>query len=143
MRIKCEQIWPEISNYLDGDVDANLRPALETHFRKCNRCQAVRDGTRNVMLFYGDDRMIEAPLGFSHWLQRTLEEREQPNRRSFLEWVAAVAASLVVTGQFRGRKALRFQFPGRALAPRPAWEGNPARTGGHSDDHRKGVSRVV
>jgi len=47
MRVKCEQVWLEISNYLEGDVDANLRDALETHLQECKRCQAVRDGTRN------------------------------------------------------------------------------------------------
>ena len=76
MTIKCEQVWPEISNYLEGDVNANLRAVLETHFQECSRCRAVRDGTRNVIVLYGDERMIEPPLGFSHRLQRRLINRE-------------------------------------------------------------------
>jgi hypothetical protein len=76
MTIKCEQVWPEISNYLEGAVDANLRAVLETHFRECRRCRAVRDGIRNVMVLYGNERMIEPPLGFSHQLQRRLINRE-------------------------------------------------------------------
>ena len=78
MVVNCEQVWQEISNYLEDDVDPNLRVAMEAHFRECDRCRSVLEGTRNVIQFYGDERMIDVPLGFGHRLQRRLEETSSP-----------------------------------------------------------------
>ena len=33
MVVNCEQVWNEISNYLDDEVDAATRAAMEAHFR--------------------------------------------------------------------------------------------------------------
>ena len=35
MVVNCEEVWREISNYLDGGVDAGLRTAMDEHFRGC------------------------------------------------------------------------------------------------------------
>ena len=48
MVISCEQVWLEISDYLDGEVDLELRAAIEEHVKACQRCTAVLDGMRNV-----------------------------------------------------------------------------------------------
>ena len=84
MVVRCEEVWREISNYLEGEVPAELSAAIEDHVRSCKRCAPVLDGTRNVVHLYGDERMLEVPLGFSHRLQRRLADNTQPNRRSFL-----------------------------------------------------------
>ncbi len=98
MVISCQEVWREISNYLEGEVDPNLRAAMEEHFRGCKHCTAVLDGTRNVIQLYGDERMIEVPLGFSHRLHRRLEENMPGSRRSFLGWMVAAAAAVVTVG---------------------------------------------
>lgn len=54
---------------------------MEAHFRECGRCRAVLDSTRNVVELFGDERMVEVLLGFSHRLRRRLEENLQPSRR--------------------------------------------------------------
>ena len=111
MVVDCEQVWREISNYLEGDVDANVRAAMETHIRECKHCKAVLDGTRNVIELYGDERMVEVPLGFSHRLHRRLEESLQPNRRSFLGWMVAAVAALLVAGSFELARSSVFRRP--------------------------------
>ena len=58
MVVNCEQVWQEISNYLEGEVSPELRAAMEAHFHECKRCTAVLDGTRNVIHLYGDDRLL-------------------------------------------------------------------------------------
>src|SRR6266571_1097713 len=98
MVVTCEQVWREISNYLENDVDPTLRSAMEEHLRGCKGCTAVLAGTRNVVQLYGDDRMTEVPLGFSHRLQRRLEENLYPARRTFLGWMVAAAAAVLVAG---------------------------------------------
>lgn len=100
MVVTCEEVWREVSNYLEGEVDPTLRAAMEEHFRGCKRCTAVLDGTRNVIQLYGDERMFEVPLGFSHRLHRRLEENMVPARRTFLGWMVAAAAAVLVAGSF-------------------------------------------
>jgi hypothetical protein len=100
MVIGCEEVWREISNYLEDDVNPRLSAALEEHFRGCQRCTAVLEGTRNVVQLYGDERMVEVPLGFSYRLQRRLEGDMPGSRRRFLGWMVAAAAAVLVAGSF-------------------------------------------
>jgi anti-sigma factor RsiW len=68
MDLSCEEVWREISNYVDEDVDPDLRTAMEEHFAKCKHCTAVLDGTRNVIHIYADERTFSLPAGFSERL---------------------------------------------------------------------------
>ena len=63
--MNCQEVWREISNYLDEDVDPALREALEEHINYCSPCTAVLDGTRNVIVLIGDDRAFDLPTGFA------------------------------------------------------------------------------
>ena len=105
MVVKCEEVWREVSNYLDGDVSPDLRAAIDEHVRGCKGCTAVLDGTRNVVQLYGDERMLEVPLGFSHRLHRRLEGNMPGSRRSFLGWMVAAAAGLLVAGGFEAARS--------------------------------------
>ena len=57
------------------------------------------EGTRNVVQLYGDERMLEVPLGFGHRLQRRLEDNMN-TRRNFMGWLVAAAAAAIVFGSF-------------------------------------------
>jgi hypothetical protein len=111
MVVNCEQVWREISNYLDGDVDSELRAAIEEHVRGCQHCTAVLEGTRNVIQLYGDERMMEVPVGFSRRLHQRLESDLSPSRRSFLSWAVAAAASLLVAGGIAVARSSVFNRP--------------------------------
>lgn len=126
MVVNCEEVWREISNYLDGEIESGLRLAMEEHIRGCRRCAAVLDGTRNVVQLYGDERMFEVPLGFSQRLQHRLEEENMPRgRRGFLGWMVAAAAAVLVASSFEAarssvsRPALRSEHaqPGAGVPP--------------------------
>jgi Putative zinc-finger len=111
MVVNCEQVWREISNYLEGDIEPGLRRAVEEHIRSCKRCTAVLDGTRNVVQLYGDERMFEVPLGFSQRLRHRLEENMPRSRRGFLGWMVAVAAAVLVAGSFELGRSSVFSRP--------------------------------
>jgi hypothetical protein len=111
MVVSCEEVWREISNYVEGEVDASLRSAMEEHIRSCKRCTAVLDGTRNVIQLYGDERMVEVPLGFSYRLHRRLEENMPGSRRSFFGWMVAAAAAILVAGSFEVARSSVFSRP--------------------------------
>lgn len=59
--INCQDVWREISNFIEGDVDAELRRRLETHFHECDHCLAILDGTRNVVSLVSDGRAVDVP----------------------------------------------------------------------------------
>src|ERR1700686_564381 len=130
MVVNCEQVWQEISNYLDGEVDASLRASMDEHFRTCKRCTSVLEGTRNVVQLYGDERMLEVPLGFSNRLQRRLDENVHRSRRSFLGWMVAAAATVVVVGGFEVARSSRHQPHWAAFGTRSTRNrGSPGHAG--------------
>jgi anti-sigma factor RsiW len=111
MVVNCEEVWREVSNYLDGDVDPILRVAIEEHIRECHHCAAVVDGMHNVIQLYGDERMLEIPLGFSQRLHQRLDENMPRNRRSFLGWMVAAAAACLVLGTIEVARSAVFRSP--------------------------------
>lgn len=122
MVITCEDFWCEISNYLDGEVGAELQLAIYGHLRECKRCAAVFAGTRNVIELYADERMQQVPSGFSRRLHQTLESRLLPNRRNFVGWIVATAATALVVGGF---ETARSSVPSRpALRSKHAKDSN-------------------
>lgn len=100
MVVSCEQVWQEISDYLEGELSPQLRAAMEAHFRECRRCTAVLDGTKNVVHLYADDRLVELPAGFSVRWQRKLAETMPFPRGTGYGWLIAVAALALVSGSF-------------------------------------------
>ena len=117
MVVNCEEVWREISNYLEGEVDPGLRAAVEEHVRGCRRCAAVLDGTRNIVQLYGDERMLEVPVGFSHRLQRRVEENIVGSRRGFLRWMVAAAAAVLIAGTIEVRRSSVFHRRGTGVPP--------------------------
>jgi Putative zinc-finger len=105
MVVSCQEVWREISNYLDDQVEPGLRAAMEEHIRGCKRCTAVLDGARNVIQLYADERMVEVPLGFDRRLQRRLEGDIEGGRRWFLGWMVAAAAGVLAVGGFELAKS--------------------------------------
>src|SRR5580700_1717740 len=111
MVINCEQVWREISNYLDDEIAPDLRAAMDEHLRGCQNCSALLDGARNVIGLYEDDRMFEPPQGFSQRLHQRLEENMPRSRRGFLGWMVAAAAAVLVAGGLEAARSSAFSHP--------------------------------
>jgi hypothetical protein len=111
MVVNCEQVWLEISNYVDGEVAPALRAAMDEHLRGCQKCSAVLDGTRNVIGLYGEESMFEPPLGFSQRLHRRLEDNMPRQRGTAFGWMVAVAAALLLVGSFEVGDSSAFVGP--------------------------------
>lgn len=100
MVVNCEQVWQEISNYLEGEVTPELQAAMEVHFRECRRCTALLNGTRNVLSLYGDERLLELPAGFtSRWQSRLAGYMPGP-RGTMYGWLLTAAAMALIFGSF-------------------------------------------
>ncbi len=66
--VTCAQVLKELSNYIDEDVDPQLRAEIEKHLRGCRRCSVLLDSTRKTLRIVGDDRVFEVPAGYSERL---------------------------------------------------------------------------
>ena len=137
MVVICDQVVREISNYLDDEVESGLRADIEQHLRGCTHCTAVLDGMRNVVQLYADERMLEVPLGFSHRMHRRLEEGMPGSRRSFLGWMVAAAAAVLVVGGFEVANSSVSSRPLRSEHARPAGRIPPEMMVVVSEDGRK------
>ncbi|MFZ0761362.1 MAG: zf-HC2 domain-containing protein [Candidatus Sulfotelmatobacter sp.] len=127
MVVNCEEVWREISNYMEGEVDATLRSTMEEHFRTCKRCASVLAGTRNVVQLYGDERMLEVPAGFSHRLEKRLEKRlprnvgvSRSHWSSWAAWLVPVAALFLMAGGLKLANTLTFRNPVKSILAVPS-----------------------
>lgn len=100
MVVNCEQVWREVSNYLEGEVDPALRAAMDEHFGTCARCKSVMEGTRNVITVYGDERMLDVPSGFSRRLEKRLAQGVRAARgwSTWSAWLVPLAALALIVG---------------------------------------------
>jgi len=132
-KLNCEHVWREISNYIDGEVDAALRSTMDEHFETCQRCASVLAGTRNVVALYGDERMLEVPAGFSQRLELRLEQKmEQALQRrlprtiasrerwsSWSAWMVPLAAMVLFAGTLALVDSLTFKHPAKSILSAP------------------------
>jgi anti-sigma factor RsiW len=79
VEISCPHVWRELSNYIDRQIDPELRLRMEEHFKTCKHCRAILDGANNVVSLVGDGRSFDLPKGFSERLRKRLEA-ELPDR---------------------------------------------------------------
>ena len=73
VELGCREVCGEVSNYLDGEVDRQLRARLEAHFKACARCTAILDGTRSVVKLITEGIDFPMPHGFSEKLRERIK----------------------------------------------------------------------
>ena len=74
IEISCLEVWREISNYIDNEVDPELRARMEAHFKVCAHCTAILDGTQNVVKLVAGGVEFDLPEGFSKRLHCRIKE---------------------------------------------------------------------
>jgi len=112
--ITCDQLCREISNYLEGDLAPSMRAAIDTHLLTCSRCRSLVEGTRNVIRLYGDERMIDVPVGFGQRLEKRLARNARelhPRWTSWSAWLIPIAALTLFAGGLRWANSLTTAHP--------------------------------
>ena len=71
--ITCQEVWRELTNYMEGDVTAEMRERIAEHLSACAHCRAVFDGSKNVVQLLGNGKTLELPSGFSRRLYDRLQ----------------------------------------------------------------------
>ena len=74
MILHCKDVWREVSNYLENDLDPALRREIELHLETCKHCAALVDSTHNVLVLIADERTFRLPVGFHERLKERLRE---------------------------------------------------------------------
>jgi predicted anti-sigma-YlaC factor YlaD len=108
MGITCEEVWRDISDYIDDELAPKHRAALDEHFAECRHCTAVLEGTCNVIRLYRDERVLAPPQGFGDRLEVRINQQlgqasqgshgsiatMRPSRRAVLAWALSAAAAV-------------------------------------------------
>ncbi len=78
IKLNCEDVRREISNYIDSDISPTTRKLLEAHLEQCRYCAVLLDSVHNVLVLVADERCFELPIGFSDRLKaRLVQEFEE------------------------------------------------------------------
>ena len=78
--INCREVLRELSNYMEGDLDPELRSQIDSHLAQCRHCTAVYEGTRNLLTLVADGKVFELPEGFSRRLRAVLGAKRGAER---------------------------------------------------------------
>ena len=81
VEISCFEVWRRISDFVEGDVEPDLKQRLEFHFGRCKHCKALLDGTRNVITLIGDEEAFDIPSGASERITSALLRRIEEDSR--------------------------------------------------------------
>lgn len=75
--LTCKNAINQISDYLDGELDTNLKYTLEAHLTKCHHCHAVLDTTKKTIELYCDGRLFSLPEEVQARLHAALRRKLQ------------------------------------------------------------------
>jgi hypothetical protein len=75
VEISCFEVWKKISDFVDDDVELELKQRLEFHFGRCKHCKALLDGMRNVVALVGDEQAFELTPVIGQRITSALERR--------------------------------------------------------------------
>ena len=75
--INCKDCLNQISSYLDGQLDPDLKRSLEEHLVFCHNCQVVVDSTRKTIDLYCDGKLFQLPVKVRDRLHAALRNQCQ------------------------------------------------------------------
>jgi anti-sigma factor RsiW len=75
--LTCKKAINELSSYLDGNLDDELKRTIESHIGKCHHCHAVFDTTRKTIELYCDGKLFELPDSVRSRLHEALRRKLQ------------------------------------------------------------------
>jgi anti-sigma factor RsiW len=71
----------EISNYIDGDLDAATKQEIESHLGRCEDCKLVVNQTRMTVDIFCDAKPVELPEQVRARLHEALRRKMQEAKR--------------------------------------------------------------
>ncbi len=79
--LNCKDVFQEISTYLDGELDPDLRLTIEHHLKACKHCSVIVDTTRKTIELYCDGKLFPLPDPVRARLHEALRRKWQEQGR--------------------------------------------------------------
>ena len=73
--LTCKEFLEELSDYLDENVDAEVKAKLEQHIALCPNCWVVCDTTKRTIRIYKGMEPYAIPAEVESRLMRALERK--------------------------------------------------------------------
>ena len=73
--LTCKEFLQELSDYLDENVDAEIRAKLEQHITECPNCFVVCDTTKKTIQIYKGMEPHAIPADVESRLMAALEKK--------------------------------------------------------------------
>ena len=71
---ECRALLAQISDYVDGELEAALCAELEQHLNGCKDCRVLVDTTKKTVLLYRQNYQVSLPPGALDRLWQRLED---------------------------------------------------------------------
>lgn len=79
--MNCREVIREISNYIDGDLDASIKREIEAHLKHCKECQVIVDQTKLTVDIFCDSQLVELPADVRERLHEALRKKMHEARK--------------------------------------------------------------
>jgi anti-sigma factor RsiW len=79
--LSCRNVIRELSNYIDGDLDASMKREIEAHIRECKECRVIVDQTKLTVDIFCDSQLVELPADVRERLHQALRKKMQEARK--------------------------------------------------------------
>ncbi len=76
----CTDFLSKLTDYFDGQIDADLMVEVKTHIAECHHCEVVLDTTRHTIAIYRDTEIYEFPAELRERLQTAIMSKCGPRR---------------------------------------------------------------
>jgi anti-sigma factor (TIGR02949 family) len=73
--LTCKDFLHELSEYLDHNLDADIRAKLENHIAECPNCWVIADTTRKTIQIYKGMDPYPVPADVQLRLMQALERK--------------------------------------------------------------------
>ena len=80
--MKCTEFLNELTNYLDGVIDAQTKSELEDHLAWCHNCYVVCDTTKKTIEIYRNQELYELPDDLRGRLQTAIMSKCTAQKKS-------------------------------------------------------------
>jgi len=79
--LKCRDLIRELSDYLDGGVDAATLGHIEHHLAACEDCKLIVNQTKMAIELFCDSQPVELPTEVRARLHEALRQKMQESLR--------------------------------------------------------------
>jgi len=69
----CQELLDQLSDYIDGELEASLCAEIEMHLSECSACRIMVDTMRKTIILYHEQTSEDLPLDVRERLYRVLK----------------------------------------------------------------------